>query len=94
MPDGNHTIEITACEMGDYIGDLYIYTFIINGSSKANFAVETISEPIENLDKIPFPMTATIIVIVIITVGAGILVYLKKYRSRNPSIFKKIQKIN
>lgn len=80
IPDGNHTIEITACEMGDYHEDLYIYTFMINGSSKANFEVETISDPIENLDQTPFPMTAIAVLIVIIIVGTGILVYFKKYR--------------
>lgn len=80
IPDGNHTIEITACEMGDYHEDLYIYTFMINGSSKANFEVETISDPIENLDQAPFQMTAIAILIVIILVGVGILAYFKKCR--------------
>ena len=80
IPDGNHTIEITACEMGDYHEDLYIYTFMINGSSKADFEIKTISDQIENLDQTSFPMTGAIILIVIIVVGAGIIVYFKKYR--------------
>jgi len=80
IPDGNHTIEITACEMGDYHEDLYIYTFMINGSSKANFEIETTPDPIENLDQTPFPMTAIAVLIVAIVIGAGILVYFKRYR--------------
>ena len=73
IPDGNHSIEITACEMGNYHEDLYWYTFLINGSSIANFEVDTIKPTPTPEPK--FPTTQVIIIIITVFAGLGILAY-------------------
>jgi hypothetical protein len=79
IPDGNHSIEITACEMGDYKEDLYWYTFLINGSSIVNFAVDS-SKP-DPISEPEFPTTTVLASVVILSIVAiGILAYFKKYK--------------
>lgn len=77
VPDGNHNIEITACEMGDYAEDIYKYTFMINGSSKVNFAVDTTQLDITDTE---FPITIVIVSIVTVVIGLGIFAYFKKIK--------------
>jgi hypothetical protein len=81
LPDGNHTIKIIACEMGDYAEGNYKYTFMINGSSNINFAVDTQLESPNSLELIPSQtrlFLASVAIVVIIVAFLGILVYFKK----------------
>jgi hypothetical protein len=84
IPDGNHSIEITAIPGGWYPGDCGFYRFMINGSSTVFFASGV--QPTSTETPIPTaePFSTTLLIgsaiAVVAVLGVGLLVYFKKHK--------------